>query len=160
MLSGLFALRSGQTSSTYFDKYQFESDPRLLAAIADRMAGLLPDEVEILAGLELGGIPIVAALSRVTGLLVAFVRREARACGTCRYAEGADMEGKSVVLIEDVVSSGGAVLDAVIQLRQYGIEPIAAVCVVDRQSGGSEELGDVGIEIRSLWTRADIEGIP
>lgn len=92
-ISGHFVLRSGQTSDTYFDKYQFESDPQLLRA---------------LAGLEMGGIPIMTLLSQVTNIPAAFIRKEPKDYGTCRYAEGAFLQGKRFILVEDVVSSGGA----------------------------------------------------
>ena len=76
-LTGEFTLRSGQVASEYFDKYLFESDPALLARVADEMVGLLPEDTELLGGLELGGIPIVTALSARTGQPALFVRKKA-----------------------------------------------------------------------------------
>src|SRR6476659_8679199 len=90
-LSGEFTLRSGQVSPEYFDKYLFETDPALLARVAARMADLLPDDVDLLGGLEMGGIPIVTALSARTGLPALFVRRPAMEYGTCKLAEGPDV---------------------------------------------------------------------
>lgn len=87
-LNGSFKLRSGKVSDTYFDKYQFEADPALLRSIAEAMAALVPRDTDVLAGLEMGGIPIVTLLSQVTGLPAAFIRKEPKAYGTCRYAEG------------------------------------------------------------------------
>ncbi|MBV8691392.1 MAG: orotate phosphoribosyltransferase, partial [Actinobacteria bacterium] len=81
-LTGEFTLRSGATSTEYFDKYLFESDPLLLEAIAESMAPLVPDDTQVLAGLELGGVPLAVALSRATGIPTAFVRKEAKAYGT------------------------------------------------------------------------------
>jgi len=104
LLSGNFTLRSGATSSLYFDRYKFESDPKTLSRVAESMALLLPNETEVIAGLEMGGIPIVTALSRFTGLPAAFIRKEAKPYGTCIYAEGADLKNRKVVLVEDVVS--------------------------------------------------------
>lgn len=156
-LSGKFTLRSGRTSEIYFDKYQFESDPNLLKAIAGEMSVLVPAETEVLAGLELGGIPLVAVLSQITGLPAAFLRKEPKTYGTCRYAEGADLKNKNVTLVEDVVSSGGAILDAVAALRRDGIHPTVALCVIDRQTGGRESLSKHGIELRSLYTLEQIE---
>ena len=75
-LTGQFVLRSGKVSDTYFDKYQFEADPELLRDIAEEMATLVPPHAEVLAGLEIGGIPIVTMLSQVTGLPAAFIRKE------------------------------------------------------------------------------------
>jgi orotate phosphoribosyltransferase len=110
-LSGNFTLRSGRVSDTYFDKYRFEADPALLLAIANAMAPLIPSGSDALAGLEMGGIPIVTMLSQVTGLPAAFIRKKPKSYGTCQYAEGTSLQGRSFVLIEDVVSSGGALIE-------------------------------------------------
>lgn len=156
-LSGKFTLRSGKVSDTYFDKYQFESGPKLLLEIAKSLAKLLPKDIEVLAGLEMGGIPVVTVLSQVTGLPATFIRKEAKEYGTCRYAEGASLTGKKFVLIEDVVSSGGAIIDALGKLREDGVEPVAALCVIDRETGGKEKLADVGLSLISLLTFSEIE---
>ena len=111
----------------------------------------------VLAGLEMGGIPVVTVMSQITGLPAAFLRKQPKSYGTCRYAEGADLKNKNVVLVEDVVSSGGAILDAVAALRRDGISPFIALCVIDRQSGGHEFLEKAGISLRSLYTMHEIE---
>ncbi|WP_329432997.1 hypothetical protein OHB53_11595 [Streptomyces sp. NBC_00056] len=87
-LQGQFTLRSGRDATEYFDKYRFEGDPVLLDEIAQRMAPLVPSDTEVLASLEMGGIPVVTALGRHTGLPCAFVRKQAKPHGTCRLAEG------------------------------------------------------------------------
>jgi len=112
-LKGEFTLRSGQISSHYFDKCRFESDPALLQRIAARMIPLISHDTEILAGLELGGVPIATAISLASGLPLAFIRKRAKEYGTCQAVEGRDVEGKCIVLIEDVITTGGAVADAV-----------------------------------------------
>src|SRR5580658_2195639 len=89
-LEGSFVLRSGQLATHYFDKYRFEADPALLRSIAERMVDLLPPGTEVLAGLELGGVPIATAMSLQSGLPVVFVRKEAKTYGTCRAVEGGD----------------------------------------------------------------------
>jgi orotate phosphoribosyltransferase len=157
-LHGSFKLRSGEISDTYFDKYRFESEPSLLHAICDAMQPLLPPDTRVLAGLEMGGIPLATVLSQLTGIPTAFIRKEAKAYGTCRYAEGADLPARGVVLVEDVVSSGGAILDAVAKLRADGIEPKVAVCVIDRESGGQAALAEVGVELCALLKMRDLEG--
>lgn len=156
-LRGEFQLRSGALSDTYFDKYQFEADPVLLKDICTAMLQLIPEDTEVLAGLEMGGIPLATVLSQLTGIHTAFIRKEAKAYGTCRYAEGADLPARGVVLVEDVVSSGGAILDAVAKLRSDGIEPSVAVCVIDRESGGPEALAETGVELRALLKMRDLE---
>jgi orotate phosphoribosyltransferase len=155
-LEGSFTLRSGKVSNTYFDKYRFESDPTLLRDIATDMARLVPSGTEVLAGLEMGGIPVVTMLSQVTGIPAAFIRKEAKSYGTCKYAEGAQLEGRRFVLIEDVVSSGGAIIDAMKLLRADGLQSKLALCVIDRQSGGTEALASEGIELKALLTYAQI----
>ncbi len=156
-LTGNFLLRSGQYSHTYFDKYRFEADPLLLRHIATALLPLIPDDTQVLAGLELGGIPIVTVLSQLTGLPTAFIRKEAKPYGTCRYAEGAELKGKRFVLIEDVVSSGGAILDAIKLLSEDNLTVGDAICVIDRETGGRAALEAVGVTLHALYTMADIE---
>jgi orotate phosphoribosyltransferase len=151
-LTGTFVLRSGATSSEYFDKYRFESDPRLLRELAEAMAGLLPPEADALAGLELGGVPLATMLSQVTGLPAGFVRKQAKPYGTRRLAEGLDVAGRRLVVVEDVVTSGGAVVDACRALRADGAEVAVAVCVIDREAGGPANLAAIGVELRPLFT--------
>ncbi len=154
---GSFKLRSGKISDSYFDKYQFESIPELLADIAKAMESKIPAGTEILAGLEMGGIPIVTMLSQVTGLHSAFIRKEAKEYGTCRYSEGAPLKEKRILLIEDVVSSGGAIIDAVAMLRADGVEVTTALCVIDRETGGYENLQAHGVELLSLFKQSEID---
>src|SRR3954466_2145153 len=104
-LTGTFTLRSGQTATEYFDKYRFEADPMLLADIAAALVPLLPPDTEVLAGLELGGVPIATALSLETGIPAAFVRKEAKTYGTSQLAEGADVADRRVTVIEDVITT-------------------------------------------------------
>ena len=157
-LTGSFTLRSGKVSDTYFDKYQFEADPSLLKSIAESMAPLVPPGTEVLAGLEMGGIPIVTMLSQITGLPAAFIRKEPKEYGTCRYAEGASLAGKQFVLVEDVISSGGAIIDALEKLRSDGLAPKAAIFVIDRETGGKEALAAVGLALKALFTFSQVEG--
>ena len=155
-LTGRFLLRSGATSDEYFDKYLFESDPVLLRAIAQAMASLVPPSVDALAGLELGGVPLATALSQVTGLATRFVRKDAKAYGTCRLAEGGDVDGERLVVVEDVVTSGGAVLDAAVELRERGAELGPVLCVIDREAGGVEKLAIEGLTLHALYTMSEL----
>ncbi|MGQ2934244.1 MAG: orotate phosphoribosyltransferase [Sphingopyxis sp.] len=134
-LKGEFRLRSGQISETYFDKYRFEADPALLRRVAAEMIPLLPKDTDVLAGLELGGIPIATAISLATDLPAAFVRKEAKEYGTCLAVEGGGVEGKRVVLIEDVITTGGAVADAARLVEDAGAEVIGVVCAIWRGNG-------------------------
>ncbi|GAA0745566.1 orotate phosphoribosyltransferase [Dactylosporangium roseum] len=156
-LTGEFVLRSGRVATEYFDKYLFEADPVLLDEVAAGMAALVPDGTEVLAGLEMGGIAVVTALGRHTGLPCAFVRKTPKPYGTRRLAEGAAVAGRRVLLVEDVVTSGGQVVLSAGQLRDLDARISHALCVIDRQEGGTEALAAAGVTLRSLLTRADLE---
>ncbi|MCX4747025.1 orotate phosphoribosyltransferase [Kitasatospora sp. NBC_01287] len=155
-LTGEFTLRSGRTATEYFDKYRFEADPVLLDAIAEQLVPLVPPGTEVLAGLEMGGIPVVTALGRHTGLPCAFVRKQAKPYGTCRLAEGAEVAGRRVLVVEDVVTSGGQIVLSTAELRALGAEVREALCVIDREQGGAEALGAAGITLLPLLTAAHL----
>lgn len=155
-LTGEFMLRSGTVSDQYFDKYLFEGDPLLLRAIGEAMAPLVPDGTEALAGLELGGVPLATILSQVTGLPALFVRKEAKEYGTRRLAEGGDVEGRRLTIVEDVVTSGGQVVISCGELRDRGAVVETALCVIDRESGGPEALAKIGVELRPLSRMSEL----
>lgn len=156
-LTGEFTLRSGQVASEYFDKYLFESDPKLLARVVDRMLELVPDETELLGGLELGGVPIATVLSSRTGVPALFVRKKAKEYGTCKLAEGPDVAGRRVTLVEDVITTGGAVRDATRALRTAGAIVEVVVCAIDRSPEGDNPLADVGLEVRPVLTKSQLD---
>jgi orotate phosphoribosyltransferase len=156
-LTGRFVLRSGRVADEYFDKYQFEADPALLGELAAGMAPLIPAGTEVLAGLEMGGIAVVTALGRQTGLPCAFVRKAAKPYGTMRLAEGAEVSGRRVLVIEDVVTSGGQIAISAGQLRELGAEVCHALCVIDRQEGGTRALANHGISLHALLSREDLD---
>jgi orotate phosphoribosyltransferase len=156
-LTGTFTLRSGQIATEYFDKYRFEADPILLADIAAAMVPLLPSGTEVLAGLELGGVPIATAISLRTGIPAAFVRKEAKTYGTARLAEGAEIAGRQVTVIEDVITTGGQVVISTKQLRALGAIVNHVVCVIDRSPDHGAALADDGLAMTSLLTRADLD---
>lgn len=120
------------------------------------MAALVPPGTEVLAGLELGGIPVVTALGRHTGLPCAFVRKLAKPYGTCRLAEGAEVAGRRVLVVEDVVTSGGQIVLSTTDLRALGAMVSEALCVIDRGQGGFEALAAEGIRLVSLLTAEEL----
>jgi orotate phosphoribosyltransferase len=156
-LTGTFTLRSGQVSHEYFDKYLFETSPVLLGKVADAMVDLVPEGTELLGGLEMGGIPIVTALSARTGLPALFVRKQAKEYGTAKLAEGPDVAGRRVTLIEDVITTGGAVRDATNALRAAGAVVEVVVCAIDRSPGEENPLADVELEVRAVLTKAELD---
>jgi orotate phosphoribosyltransferase len=155
-LTGEFRLRSGAVSSEYFDKYRFESDPSLLREIATALVGLLPADVELLAGLELGGVPLAVVASQLSGLPVVFVRKVAKTYGTCRLAEGGEIATGRVAVIEDVVTSGGQVIESCRELRAREADISVVLCVIDRDAGGRQNLAAEGLSLRSLFTMSDL----
>jgi orotate phosphoribosyltransferase len=156
-ITGDFTLRSGAKSTEYFDKYLFEADPDLLKHIATAMVKLVPEGVDALAGLEMGGIPLATMLSQLTGLPVLFVRKKAKEYGTCKIAEGGHVRGRKLLIVEDVVTSGGAILDAAKALREEGAELGKVICVIDRESGGPANLAQARLELKALFTMSELK---
>ncbi|MBQ2444746.1 MAG: orotate phosphoribosyltransferase [Clostridia bacterium] len=151
-ITGEFLLRSGQISNEYFDKYLFEADPVVLAEIAKIMSELIPEGTEVLAGLEMGGIPVVTAISANTGMPAAFVRKKAKEYGTCKLAEGADVTGKHVLIIEDVVTTGGAIIKGANELREKGAIIDSVLCVIQRAEKATDILAAEGLKLIPAFT--------
>jgi orotate phosphoribosyltransferase len=156
-LEGEFRLRSGQIASQYFDKYRFEAQPTLLARVAREMLSLLPADTEVLAGLELGGVPIATAISLVSGLPTVFVRKVAKDYGTCRAVEGPDLDGRRVTLIEDVITTGGAVAEAERRVLEAGGRVLAVVCAIWRGEGPPRVEASPGLVVIAAMTKADLD---
>lgn len=156
-LTGSFILRSGVYSSEYFDKYRFESDPRILRGIIAEFSRELPSGIDMLAGMELGGIPLVTALSLETGLPCIFVRKEAKTHGTLKSIEGIGFEGKTLCLIDDVVTTGGQITDGINAIRDQGGIVDHALCVILRTGKAQKNLEQNGINIRSLFTMQELK---
>jgi orotate phosphoribosyltransferase len=158
-LEGDFVLRSGRRSRYYLDKYRFETRPDLLAPLGERIADAVrehaPDATR-LAGPELGAVALAAAASLVSGLPFLIVRKAPKDYGTAKRVEGEYAAGETVCVVEDVVTSGGALLESVDALRAAGLIVEAAVSVVDREEGGVDELAGHGVRLRSLFTAADV----
>lgn len=158
-IRGSFTLRSGITTDEYFDKYRFEGDPLLLRQVAESMVPLLPPDTEVVGGLEMGGIPIATIVSAMTGLPAIFVRKEAKTYGTCKLAEGGDFAGRTVALIEDIITTGGAVRNAAVSLRELDAVVHSVVCAIDRSEPGQNRLGEVGLETISVMTKSELDAV-
>ena len=155
-IKGKFTLRSGQVATEYFDKYLFEADPVILAEIAVHMIDILPQKFDQLAGLEMGGIPIATAISLKSGRPSLFVRKVAKKYGTCKIAEGGEIKGAELVIIEDVVTTGGAILDAVQELRGRCAIVNYVCCVIDREGRGRRNLEASALTFRPLFTKSEL----
>src|SRR3989449_11015698 len=158
-LEGDFVLRSGRRSRYYLDKYRFETRPDLLGPLGERIAQVVAEhdpEAVRLAGPELGAVPLAAAASLSSGLPFLIVRKEQKEYGTANRLEGEFEPGDRVCLVEDVVTTGGAAVQAVDALREAGLECRAAVCVVDREEGGVDALARAGVRLWPLFRARDI----
>jgi len=158
-ITGDFLLRSGQRSNEYFDKYRFEAQPQILKKIAKESTSFIEPKHDALAGLETGGIPLATALSLESGKPVCFVRKEAKTYGTCQFAEGLEIKGKNLLVIEDVVTTGGQLKESIKDLRESGAVITTAVCVIMR--GPKEEIQQVfkeelGVDLFWLFTKEQL----
>ncbi len=158
-ITGTFTLRSGATSSVYFDKYRFEADPKLLAEIAGHLVDLVPSGTERLIGLEMGGIPLATAIGLETGLRIGFCRKKPKEYGTMLQVEGGVKAGEKVTIIEDVITSGGAAIEAVTVLREMGVDILGLVSVVDREAGAVKKFGELGVDYHPLFTRSELDAV-
>jgi orotate phosphoribosyltransferase len=157
VLRGDFLLRSGARSSYYIDKYLFTTQPALLRRIAVALSSFVPSGIQRLAGPVLGAVPLVTALSLETGLPMVIVRTDKpKDYGTSKQIEGALVSGERVLLVEDVVTTGGAALAAVDELRVAGAEVVGALVVVDREQGGPEAFAARGVPFRALFTKTGL----
>jgi orotate phosphoribosyltransferase len=150
LLEGDFVLRSGRRSPYYLDKYRFETDPLLLRVLGERIATLVaeraPDATR-LAGPELGAVALVAGASLASGLPFLIVRKEQKGYGTEKRLEGVYAPGEEICLVEDVVTTGGAAVEALEALRAAELVCRVAICVVDRDEGGADALARVGVRL-------------
>jgi orotate phosphoribosyltransferase len=158
-LEGDFLLRSGKRSRYYLDKYRFETQPALLRPLGERIAAVVrehaPDATR-LAGPELGAVALAAAASLECGLPFLIVRKAAKEYGTGKRLEGPYEDGECVCLVEDVVTSGGALLDSIEALRAAGLVVHTAVCVVDREEGGADALARHAVRLRPLFRAGEL----
>jgi orotate phosphoribosyltransferase len=158
-LEGDFVLSSGKRSRYYLDKYLLETDPALLEDIASGMAAMLPEATDRLAGVELGGVALAAAVALKTGLPFVIVRREAKEHGTAKEFEGKLEAGDRVALVEDIATTGRQAVQAARKLEKAGAKVAAVLCIVDRQEGAAEAMAEAGYDFRPLCSAAEL-GIP
>lgn len=156
-LTGKFLLRSGQYSSEYFDKYCFESSPVLLQAIAKELKNLVPSNTDILAGLEMGAIPIATALSIELNLPCVFVRKKSKKYGTRKIIEGIDIKNKNICIIEDIITTGGQVLLSLEDLRKAGAIVKIVLCVINRSPFSIKTFTEKNLQIKSLFEKKDFD---
>ena len=155
LLEGSFTLRSGKTSNWYFDKYRFEGIPGIMRSVAHHMARLVPEGVDRLAGIELGGVPMCTALSLETDIPCIFIRKQQKEYGTAAQIEGMHTPNDNLLIVEDVVTTGGQAIELIRDLRKAGLHIIGTVAVLNREEGSTEAFAAEDIPFWSLFSRAD-----
>ncbi len=156
LLRGEFTLRSGRTSHYYLDKYLFSTQPEILRALGKLFAEHIPEDCTMLAGAELGGIPLVTAASLESGLPCVYIRNEKKDYGTAKQLEGKLEATDKVVVVEDVCTTGGQVLEAAKVLQEAGAEVLKIVGTIDREEGARENIEGAGLVFESLFTKTDL----
>ena len=155
-LEGDFTLRSGKKSKYYLDKYLFETCPDILKALGEEFAKYAGDDVTLIAGAELGGVALAAATAIETGKNWIIVRNSKKGYGTGKLVEGVLKAGDVVLLVEDIATTGGQVLEAAKIITEAGATVKKIVCVIDRKQGAEENITEAGYKFESIITKEDI----
>jgi orotate phosphoribosyltransferase len=157
-LEGDFTLRSGKRSKYYVDKYLFGTRPEILKPLAKELAKKLPplDSFDRLAGPELGAVTITSILACEINKPFVLVRKAAKGYGTDKIFEGELNKGEKVVLIEDILTTAGAAISAAERLRNYGVEILKIIGVIDREEGAAENIKAAGFQMDALLTKSDL----
>lgn len=156
LLRGDFTLRSGRKSKYYLDKYRFETQPDVLTALGKLLAERVTGQTDRIAGAELGAVPLAAAAGMASGKPLIFIRNQKKDYGTAKQIEGELKAGERVLLVEDVLTTGGQVIEAAKTLQALGAVIERVVAVIDRQEGARENLEAAGLVFESLFTVADL----
>lgn len=156
LLKGEFKLRSGRTSHYYLDKYLFSTQPDILAALGPLFAEYADDSITLLAGAELGGIPLVTAASLASGIPCLFIRNQKKDYGTAQQLEGNLTSEDRVLIIEDVCTTGGQILEAAKVIEAQGATVAKIIGTIDREEGARENIEAAGYEFHALFTKTDL----
>jgi orotate phosphoribosyltransferase len=156
LLHGDFTLRSGRKSTYYLDKYRFETQPDVLAALGKLIAAHVTDGTDRIAGPELGAVPLAAAAGMASGKPTIFIRNAKKEYGSSKQIEGVLEKGDRILLVEDIVTTGGQVVEAIGALRAAGAVVQKVIVVIDRLEGGRENIVATGVEYESLFTTRDL----
>ena len=152
---GRFVLTSGALSDYYIDIKKASTEPTILKHIAEEMSTHAKG-YDLLAGMELGAVPLVVALALETEIPYVIIRKEKREHGTAKQIEGGDVKGKNVLIVEDVTTSGGSVVKTIQILREHNAEVDKVLAVVDRESGATEQLKKLEVEFIPLLSVSEI----
>ncbi len=155
-LEGDFILRSGKRSKYYLDKYLFETCPDILRALGKEFAKYVTSDVTLIAGAELGGVALAAATAMETGKNWIIVRNSKKGYGTGKLVEGVLKPGDVVLLVEDIATTGGQVLEAAKVITEAGAKVKKIVAVIDRKQGAAENITQAGYKFESILTKDDL----
>ena len=155
-LEGDFTLRSGKKSKYYLDKYLFETQPDILKALGEEFAKHATDNVTLIAGAELGGVALAAATAMATGKRWIIVRNSKKDYGTSKMIEGVLKKDDVVLLVEDIATTGGQVLEAAKIITEAGAKVKKIVAVIDRKQGAGENITTAGYKFESILTKEDL----
>jgi len=155
-LEGDFVLRSGKRSKYYLDKYLFETCPDILKALGAEFARHITDEVTLIAGAELGGVALAAATAMETGKNWVIIRNSKKGYGTGKLIEGKLNKGDVVLLVEDIATTGGQVIEAAKVITEAGAKVKKIVAVIDRKQGAEENITKAGYTFQSILTKDDL----
>ena len=156
LLRGQFTLRSGRQSNYYLDKYLFETQPDILAALGEMFANHVGGHVDRIAGAELGAVALAAATAMACGKPFVIIRNQKKDYGTSKQLEGAIKPGETVLIVEDVLTTGGQVLEAAKTLKDSGAKIDRIVAVIDRLEGARANIESAGYQFESLFTTRDL----
>ena len=156
LLRGEFTLRSGRKSNYYLDKYRFETQPDVLAELGRMLADRVTVDTDRIAGAELGAVPLAAAAGMAANKPFVFIRNQKKDYGTAKQIEGVLERGETVMIVEDVLTTGGQVLEAVKTLQDAGAKIERIVAVIDRLEGARENIERAGLVFESLFTSKDL----
>jgi orotate phosphoribosyltransferase len=156
LLRGEFTLRSGRKSNYYLDKYLFETQPDILRELGRQFAERIPATVDRIAGPELGAIALAAAASMASGRPFVIVRNQKKGYGSGKLLEGTLKPGETVLIVEDVLTTGGQVLEAIKALESAGAKVAGILGVLDRQEGARQNIESAGYKFEALFTTTDL----
>lgn len=156
VLHGDFTLRSGRKSTYYIDKYRFTTDHEALAALGEMLAKHVTPDIDRIAGAELGGVPLAAACAMAAKKPFVIVRNAKKDYGTAKQVEGILNKGERILLVEDILTTGGQVMEAAKSLQALGVEIVKIVACIDRLEGAHKNITDNGYQVESLFTTADL----
>ena len=155
-LEGDFVLRSGKRSKYYMDKYLFETCPDVLKGLGEEFATHVGDDVTLIAGAELGGVALAAVTAIEANKNWIIVRNSKKGYGTGKMVEGVLKEGDVVLLVEDIATTGGQVIEAAKIITDAGATVKKIVCVIDRMQGAGGNIAEAGYKFESIMTKVDL----